>query len=111
VLFMLGVHPDVPSSAVPQPVLEKMMDTARGLLRDNVIEGSSPRIQTYRSLRQLSAATEHAESLWVYGRRDKPCRRCGTPIEMKKMGVDARSTYWCPKCQLLNVGSGPNFQP
>jgi endonuclease-8 len=101
VLFMLGVHPEVPSSAVPQPTLEKMMDTARNLLRDNVIEGTSPRIQTYRNLRQLSAASEHDESLWVYGRRDKPCRKCSTPIAMKKMGIEARSTYWCPTCQKI----------
>ncbi len=101
VLFIEGVHPEVPSSVVPPPVLEKMMDTARGLLRDNVIEGSSPRIQTYRNLRQLNPATGHDDSLWVYGRRNKPCRKCATPIEMKKMGLDARSTYWCPKCQLF----------
>jgi endonuclease-8 len=102
VLFLTGVHPEVPSSAVPSPLLEQMMDTARGLLRDNVIDGTSPRIQTYRNLRQLSAATEHDESLWVYGRRDKPCRKCRTPIAMKKMGIEARSTYWCPNCQGLN---------
>jgi endonuclease-8 len=101
VLFLTRVHPDVPSSSVTLPVLEAMMDTARGLLRDNVIEGSSPRIQTYRNLRQLNAATEHDESLWVYGRRGKPCRKCATPIEMKKMGIEARSTYWCPNCQDL----------
>ena len=99
VLFLSGVHPEVPSSAVPVPLLEQMMDIARGLLRDNVVEGTSPRIQTYRNLRQLSAATEHDESVWVYGRRDKPCRKCGTPIEMKKMGLEARSCYWCPNCQ------------
>jgi endonuclease-8 len=101
VLFLSGVHPDVPSSAVPLPVLDAMMDTAHRLLRDNVVEGSSPRIQTYRNLRQLNPATEHDESLWVYGRRDKPCRKCATPIEMKKMGLEARSTYWCPSCQKL----------
>ena len=44
-------------------------------------------------------ASEHDDSLWVYGRAGKPCRKCGTPIEMKKIGIDARSTYWCPKCQ------------
>lgn len=102
VLFLTGVHPDMPSGAVPLPILEAMIDTGRRLLRDNVIEGSSPRIQTYRNLRQLSAATEHGDSLWVYGRRNKPCRKCATPIEMKKMGLDARSTYWCPGCQSLN---------
>lgn len=102
VLFMSGVHPEMPSSAVPRATLERMMDVARGLLRDNVVEGSAPRIQTYRNLRQLSPASRHDESLWVYGRRGKPCRRCGTPIEMKKMGLEARSTYWCPNCQPLS---------
>lgn len=101
VLFMSGVHPEVPSSAIPRPVLEQMMDLARALLRDNLIDGTSPRIQTYRNLRQLSAATDHGDSLWVYGRRDKPCRNCSTPIAMKKMGLDARSTYWCPRCQKI----------
>ena len=101
VLFLSGVHPEVPSSAVPRDTLERMMDLARGLLKDNVVDGSSPRIQTYRNLRQLNPASEHDESLWVYGRRNKPCRKCGTPIEMKKMGLEARSTYWCPTCQRL----------
>jgi endonuclease VIII len=99
VLFMAGVHPEVPSSAIDRPTLERMMDIARSVLKDNVVDGASPRIQTYRNLRQLSSNSEHDESLWVYGRRDKSCRKCGTPIEMKKMGLEARSTYWCPRCQ------------
>lgn len=101
VLFLSGVHPEIPSSAVPVATLERMMEIARGLLRDNVVEGTSPRIQTYRNLRQLNPASGHGESLWVYGRRGKPCRKCRTPIEMKKMGLEARSTYWCPNCQRL----------
>ena len=101
VLFLSGVHPEVPSSTVPLPTLERMMDIARGLLQDNVVDGTSPRIQTYRNLRQLNPASEHDESLWVYGRKGKPCRKCGTPIESKKMGLDARTTYWCPSCQAI----------
>jgi len=101
VLFLSSVHPEVPSSAVPLPTLERMMDIARGLLQDNVLDGTSPRIQTYRNLRQLNPASEHEESLWVYGRKGKPCRKCGTPIESKKMGLDARTTYWCPSCQTI----------
>jgi endonuclease-8 len=96
---MAGVHPDTPSSAIPSATLYRMMDIARGVLTDNVVEGTSPRIQTYRNLRQLSPASEHDESVWVYGRRNKPCRNCGTPIAMKKTGLEARSTYWCPNCQ------------
>lgn len=99
VLFRSGVHPDTPSSAVPQATLERLVDIARSLLEDNVVDGTSPRIQTYRNLRQLNPATDHDESLWVYGRAGKPCRTCGTPIESKKMGIEARTTYWCPRCQ------------
>ena len=99
VLFLAAVNPFTPASAVPREILERMLDLARGLLQDNVVDGSSPRIQTYRNLRMSNPASEHDESLWVYGRAGKPCRKCGTPIQMKKMGIEARSTYWCPTCQ------------
>ena len=35
----------------------------------------------------------------VYGRAGLPCRRCGTAIRVRKQGLDARLTYWCPACQ------------
>ena len=116
VLFLAGVNPFTPAGALPRPRLERLLDIARGLLKDNVVDGTSPRIQTYRSLRMINPATEHDESVWVYGRAGKPCRKCATPIEMKKMGIDARSTYWCPICQPSSVsatevraGSDPDF--
>jgi endonuclease-8 len=99
VLFLSGVNPFTPTAAVSKETLDRMMDLARRLLNDNVIDGTSPRIQTYRNLRMTNRASEHDESLWVYGRAGKPCRKCGTPIEMKKMGSEARTTYWCPQCQ------------
>ena len=105
VLFLGGVNPFVPASAVPIETLERLMDLARGLLKDNVIDGASPRIQTFRNLRMTNRASGHDESLWVYGRAGKPCRKCGTPIEMKKMGVEARATYWCGRCQPQSLQS------
>jgi len=33
----------------------------------------------------------------VYGRLDKPCERCGTPIE--RIVVGGRGTWYCPSCQ------------
>jgi endonuclease-8 len=62
----------------PVATLARLLDIARGLLQDNVVDGTSPRIQTYRNLRMLNPATEHDDSLWVYGRAGKPCRKCGT---------------------------------
>jgi endonuclease-8 len=38
-------------------------------------------------------------NLWVYGRRDLPCWRCGTPVRRGDLGARPRSTYWCPCCQ------------
>lgn len=37
--------------------------------------------------------------MWVYGRSGRPCRKCGTFIKMRRQGLEARSTYWCPQCQ------------
>jgi endonuclease-8 len=116
VLFLAGVNPFTPASAVPLAALERLLDIARGLLKDNVVDGTSPRIQTYRNLRMTNRASDHDESLWVYGRAGKLCRKCATPIEMKKMGIEARSTYWCRICQPPSVsannvrlGSDPDF--
>ncbi len=35
---------------------------------------------------------------WVYGRRQQPCWRCGSPIQ-KRAEPAQRVTYWCPGCQ------------
>jgi endonuclease-8 len=37
--------------------------------------------------------------LAVYGRSGRPCRRCGTIVQTRRLGEHARSTYWCPRCQ------------
>jgi formamidopyrimidine-DNA glycosylase len=36
-------------------------------------------------------------SLNVYGRADRACPRCGTPI--RRSAFMNRSSYWCPRCQ------------
>ena len=100
---MSGVHPEMPSSAVPQVTLERMMDIARGVLRDNVVEGTSPRIQTYRNLRQLNPASDHDESVWVYGRRGKPCRKCGTPIEIEEDGHRSAQHLLVSQCAAVSA--------
>ena len=35
----------------------------------------------------------------VYGRYGQPCLRCGTPVQTRRQGEQARTTYWCPQCQ------------
>lgn len=99
VLFLSGLNPYTPTSAVEVTTLERLLELARALLLANVRDGTSAQIQTFRNLRRTHRSIDPRQNLWVYGRTGKPCRRCGTPIESQKMGVEARATYWCPTCQ------------
>jgi endonuclease VIII len=35
----------------------------------------------------------------VYKRAKLPCPRCGAPLRARRQGDDARTTYWCGRCQ------------
>jgi endonuclease-8 len=97
--FICGVNPFRQVQTVDTTELEQLTFTARKLLTLNVAEDANGEILTYAGLRRTTRTGDHTARLWVYGRRGEPCRRCGTPIEMRKQGVGARSTFWCPVCQ------------
>ena len=80
-LFASRVNPFVRVNEIPGERLETIVTTARNLLRASAAESAS-RIR-----------------LNVYGRAGTPCRRCGTVIVQRRQGPNARSTYWCTRCQ------------
>ena len=46
--------------------------------------------------------TRRGQTHWVYGRAERPCRRCGTPVAFRDSVTGqpyARETWWCPRCQ------------
>jgi endonuclease-8 len=98
VLFMCRVNPFTPVRALEEPSLRSIVDTARHLLVANVSERMAP-MTTYTGFRRTTGRDDPAERLWVYGRARLPCRKCGTSIQVRKQGTDARLTYWCPACQ------------
>jgi endonuclease-8 len=71
--------------------LRSLLQTARRYMMANVTEMSAGRRTTGR--------VDPEENLWVYRRPGEPCRRCGTPIQSRKQGLEARITFWCPACQ------------
>jgi endonuclease VIII len=85
VLFLRGVNPWQPVGAVPD--LGAMADLARRLLDAN----------KERVGQVTTGSWRRGEETWVYGRRGRPCRRCGTPIRSE--GQQDRITFWCPSCQ------------
>lgn len=98
VLFLCGIEPFAPVRTLDLPRIECLVDTAQKLLRVNVSTELAP-MTTYTGYRRTTRRDDPGERLWVYGRARLPCRRCGTPIHVRKQGPDARLTYWCPQCQ------------
>jgi endonuclease-8 len=78
------VDPATPVRALSVEQRRALLETAARLLQANL--GAGPR---------TTVAGGHA----VYGKRGRPCRRCGTPIRSNRQGDHARVTYWCPTCQ------------
>jgi endonuclease-8 len=97
-LFACGIDPFVTVAALTDSELAHLVDTGRKLLQANV-GGSSTGVAPYTGSRRTTGRDNPAEQLWVYGRGRLPCRRCGTAIDVKKHGTDARLTYWCRECQ------------
>jgi endonuclease-8 len=77
-LHAVRVNPFVPVRDLAAAQIAHIVDTAAKLLR--------------------ASATSRVRFL-VYGRAGEPCRRCGTPIARQRQGPQARSTYWCERCQ------------
>jgi endonuclease-8 len=99
-LFVAGINPFKLICELTDEKLVFLMQTAGRLLRANVTEESPDGIITHTHWRRTTRRSDPLDRLWVDGRGGAPCRVCGTPIEYRKTGIDARGTYWCPKCQL-----------
>lgn len=95
VLFVRGVDPRTPVDRLPADELAAIFTTARELMLDNL--GGGPRTTRER----LAGDAPGDDRYFVYGRSQKPCRRCGTPIEVYALGVPVRWTWSCPRCQAV----------
>jgi endonuclease-8 len=84
-LFACGVDPFTPVAELDDDARRRIIETAAAQLQAN--------------LRRASRDTTGGAGLAVYGRRGRPCLRCGTTIAWRAQGEHRRGTYWCPACQ------------
>jgi endonuclease VIII len=110
VAFAAGVNPFRAMRTISPREMEVMVEVAQRYMKANVVDGAGDGIVTYSGNRRTTHSSNRAERLWVYGRQGQECRRCGTAVMMRKQGVQARSTYWCPECQPW-VGMGETAAP
>ncbi len=92
-LFLHGVSPWTPVRDVPD--LPRLIDRTRRLMAANRGRGAQ------------ASTGDLREQHYVYGRANRPCRRCGTRIKYgrQRSGRHERDAYWCPHCQ---PGPGPD---
>ena len=102
ICFLLRLSPFRKVETLSEKQVKEIVAMAQKLMAANVLEDSTDLIVTYsgKNRRTTHNATP-GDNLWVYGRKNEPCRKCGTPIQRAIQGPNARSTYWCPTCQPL----------
>jgi endonuclease VIII len=106
ICFLMGLSPFRVVGALSEEQAVEIVAMAQKLLAANVLEDSTDLIVTFTGKhRRTTNNADPGASLWVYGRKNEPCRRCGTPVQRALQGPDARSTYWCPVCQPLPPNS------
>ena len=105
ICFVSGQNPFRRVETIPREEAVALIACAQRLLKANVLVDSGDSIVTYRGQqRRTTHASDPGASLWVYGRNGEPCRRCGEQIRRRIQGVDARVTFWCPRCQPMPDG-------
>lgn len=90
ICFLRGVDPRTPVKSAGN--IDKLVD-----LSFRTIVANKDRIQ-----RVTTGDRRAGRNLWVYGRDNKPCRRCGTTVEFGMLGdnpMEERQIYFCPYCQ------------
>ena len=105
VCFAERVHPCTPVAALDEATLLRLIRTARRFLGMNVLESSGGGMVTYTGLRRTTRRGDPSARLWVYRRAGKPCRVCGSAIVREVRGLEGRSTYFCPHCQVALRGA------
>lgn len=89
--FLVGVSPNQPIESITG--LDGLVGLGMALIRTN----------TARHVRNTTGRRLATPDHWIYGRRRRPCSRCGTRLD----GWDERDSpwrrvaVWCPDCQLV----------
>jgi endonuclease-8 len=103
ICFACGINPFRTVADLSDDDLKCLVSKARKFMLANVTESSGDKITTYVPMRRTTGRANVSERLWVYKRTGEPCRHCGSTIVSRKQGFDARTSFWCPRCQPMGM--------
>jgi formamidopyrimidine-DNA glycosylase len=93
-LFRARIRPQRQARTLSQADAAHLVRGVRAVLKQAIHSGGT----TLRDYLGADGAPGYfRQRLYVYERRGKPCRRCGTPVRAVPQGQ--RTTYYCPSCQ------------
>ncbi len=93
-LFRARIDPQTPANQLSLAACERLVAEIKSTLIDALAAGGS-------SLRDFFGTDGKPgyfqQAYFVYGRTSQPCKICGAPIQMVRLGQ--RSTFYCAVCQ------------
>ncbi|MFJ6213175.1 bifunctional DNA-formamidopyrimidine glycosylase/DNA-(apurinic or apyrimidinic site) lyase [Streptomyces sp. NPDC092296] len=94
-LWRARLHYERPTASLTRPQTALLLQSAREVMAAALAVGGTSFDSLYVNVNGESGY--FSRDLDAYGRRDEPCRRCGTPIRREPWMN--RSSYFCPTCQ------------
>ncbi|MGL5834850.1 MAG: DNA-formamidopyrimidine glycosylase [Waterburya sp.] len=93
-LFQSGILPHTVAADLKPKQIKKLHRAIIDVLQTSIDKGGT----TFSDfLDLLGVSGNYGDAALVYGRKDQPCKTCGTPIEKTKLA--GRSAHFCPHCQ------------
>lgn len=96
-LFRANIHPERIASTLSDKELATLHKEIITTLSEAVEKGGSTIRSYINSQGQIGM---FQLELYVYGRQNEPCKKCGSVLE--KTVVGGRGTHFCPTCQILS---------
>ena len=94
ILFDASLHPEKKVSRITKKEWGKIIASTHHILT-KAIESGGTTISDF--VNESGKSGYFQLELQTYGRKDKPCNVCATPIA--RITMAGRATYFCPKCQ------------
>jgi formamidopyrimidine-DNA glycosylase len=94
-LWRAKLHGTRPTETMRRGEIDRLLAAVRAVLTDALAAGGTSFDALYVNVNGESGYFDR--SLDVYGRRDLPCHRCGSPI--RRDAFMNRSSFSCPVCQ------------